>query len=177
MAVVNATNLEPLLSKPEVNVKPMVREAEVVCGPLKEKVMTEVVVPIVEVPTTDPLKQMVGNGMVATSVVEGVHVLNGLTQTHHKAATGEEVPQSMVLTSRQQYSLPEDSIVYCNFNQLYKIDPPTLDMWIDILRQVPRSVMWLLRFPCHGEPHVHRYCAERGIDSKRIIFSNVAAKV
>lgn len=55
---------------------------------------------------------------------------------HHKAATGEEVPQSLLLTSRQQYNLPEDAIVFCNFNQLYKIDPPTLDMWIEILKRV-----------------------------------------
>ncbi|PAV88559.1 hypothetical protein WR25_21848 [Diploscapter pachys] len=176
VAVMNSTNLEPLLSKADV--KPYVREAEVVCGPGKEKIITEVVVPIVEVPTTEPLKQMIGSGMVVTSVVEGVPIQNGLTQSqvHHKAATGEEVPQSLLLTSRQQYNLPDDAIVYCNFNQLYKIDPPTLDMWIEILKRVPRSVLWLLRFPFHGEQHVHKYAAERGLDPKRVVFSNVAAK-
>ncbi|CAI4229118.1 unnamed protein product [Auanema sp. JU1783] len=176
VTVLNSTNLEPLLSK--VGVKSYVREAEVVCGPAKEKIKTEVVVPMVEVPTTEPLKQMIGSGMLATSVVEGVHVQNGLTQlqTHAKAATGEEVPQSVLLTSRQQYFLPEDAVVYCNFNQLYKIDPPTLDMWVEILKKVPRSVLWLLRFPFHGEAHVHKYVQERGVDPKRVIFSNVAAK-
>lgn len=57
-------------------------------------------------------------------------------QPHTKAATGEEVPQSIMVTSRQQYNLPENAVVYCNFNQLYKIDPSTLDMWIEILKQV-----------------------------------------
>ena len=60
-------------------------------------------------------------------------------QTHTKAATGEEVPKTLLVTSRQQYGLPDDAIVYCNFNQLYKIDPPTLDMWIEIMKQV-RSI-------------------------------------
>lgn len=60
---------------------------------------------------------------------------------HHKAATGEEVPQSLLLTSRQQYNLPDDAIVFCNFNQLYKIDPPTLDMWIEILKRVGRLLV------------------------------------
>lgn len=110
--------------------------------------------PVVEVPTTEPVKQMIGNGQVATSVVDGINVQNGLAQfqvrrylpslpsnlilhqTHTKAATGEEVPQTLLVTSRQQYGLPEDAIVYCNFNQLYKIDPPTLDMWIEIIKQV-----------------------------------------
>ena len=59
-----------------------------------------------------------------------------------------------MVTSRQQYGLPEDAIVYCNFNQLYKIDPPTLKMWVNILNEVPKAVLWLLRFPqvifkCH----------------------------
>lgn len=51
---------------------------------------------------------------------------------NNKAATGEEVPRTIVVTTRSQYGLPEDSIVYCNFNQLYKIDPPTLQMWANV---------------------------------------------
>ena len=86
------------------------------------------------------------------------------------------MPQTIIVTSRQQYGLPEDATVYSNFNQLYKIDPPTLDMWIQILKRVPKSVLWLLRFPYHGEANVHKYCIERGIEAHRVIFSNVAAK-
>lgn len=76
---------------------------------------------------------MIASGQIQTSV-NGLILQNGLAtnQTHGKAATGEEVPQSIVITSRQQYGLPEDAIVYCNFNQLYKIDPPTLQMWVNV---------------------------------------------
>jgi protein O-GlcNAc transferase len=52
-----------------------------------------------------------------------------------------------MVTTRQQYGLPDDAVVYCNFNQLYKIDPATLRMWVNILNRVPHSVLWLLRFP------------------------------
>lgn len=81
----------------------------------------------------DAIETMIGSGQVQTSV-NGVVVQNGLAtnQTNTKAATGEEVPQSIVVTTRQQYGLPEDAIVYCNFNQLYKIDPPTLQMWVNV---------------------------------------------
>ena len=76
---------------------------------------------------------MIASGQIQTSV-NGLILQNGLAtnQTHGKAATGEEVPQSIVITSRQQYGLPEDAIVYCNFNQLYKIDPATLQMWVNV---------------------------------------------
>lgn len=56
-------------------------------------------------------------------------------QINNKAATGEEVLRTIVVTTRSQYGLPEDSIVYCNFNQLYKIDPPTLQMWANVRNQ------------------------------------------
>jgi protein O-GlcNAc transferase len=76
---------------------------------------------------------MIASGQVQTQV-NGVTLQNGLatTQTNTKAATGEEVPNSIVITTRQQYGLPEDAIVYCNFNQLYKIDPATLQMWVTV---------------------------------------------
>ena len=48
--------------------------------------------------------------------------------------------------------------------------------YFKFLNQVPNSVLWLLRFPYHGEQHVIRFCAQRGINTKKIIFSNVAAK-
>lgn len=74
---------------------------------------------------------MIALGQVQTSL-NGVVVKNGLatTQTNNKAATGEEVPQNIVITTRRQYLLPDDAIVYCNFNQLYKIDPQTLQSWV-----------------------------------------------
>lgn len=89
---------------------------------------------------------------------------NGLatTQTNNKAATGEEVPQSIVITTRQQYGLPDDAVVYCNFNQLYKIDPLTLHMWVYILKHVPNSVLWLLRFPAVGEPNLQATAQQLG---------------
>lgn len=76
---------------------------------------------------------MIASGQMQTSV-NGVVVQNGLAtnQTNNKAATGEEVPQNIVITTRQQYGLPEDAVVYCNFNQLYKIDPNTLQMWVNV---------------------------------------------
>lgn len=49
-------------------------------------------------------------------------------------------------------------------------------MWCEILRKVPDSILWLLKFPYHGEENIMKYCSDRGIDRKRIVFSNVAAK-
>ena len=112
-------------------------------------------------------------------MINGVLVENGATLSHTqpKIAMGEERPSSVILTARAQYGLPENAVVYCNFNQLYKIDPDTFDMWANILKAVPDSVLWLLRFPAVGEPNILQ-CAEKyGISSDRIVFSGVAPKV
>ena len=79
------------------------------------------------------LQRMITSGQVQTTV-NGLIIQNGLasTQANNKAATGEEVPQSILVTTRLQYGLPDDAVVYCNFNQLYKIDLPTLRMWCNV---------------------------------------------
>lgn len=107
--------------------------------------------------------------------VNGIILQNGLatTQTNNKAATGEEVPQSIVITTRTQYGLPDDAVVYCNFNQLYKIDPLTLHMWVYILKNVPNSVLWLLRFPAGGEPNLQLAAEQLGMTK----FCNFSLKL
>ena len=85
-------------------------------------------------------------------------------------------PSDLPLTLRSQYGLPENVIVYCNFNQLYKIDPATLENWVNILKKVPNSVLWLLRFPATGESNIVSTAQKLGLPQGRIIFSPVAAK-
>ena len=60
--------------------------------------------------------------------------------------------------------------------QLYKYDPETFSTWCAILRRVPDSVLWLLRFPPYGEARIKAEAAARGVDPARVIFTDVAAK-
>ncbi|KAK7503825.1 hypothetical protein BaRGS_00004948 [Batillaria attramentaria] len=134
---------------------------------------------VVELPPAmiQTLQAMVTSSQ-AQCTIGNVLVQNGLTtnQTNNKAATGEEVPRCVVLSARAQYGLPEDAVVYCNFNQLYKIEPATLEMWVQILKQVPNGVLWLLRFPAVGETNIVQAATSYGLPAGRIIFSNVAPK-
>ena len=97
----------------------------------------EVKVTVAQLPTTKDIDNMIQNGQVQTSV-NGLTIQNGLTTNliSAKTATGEEVPEQIMVTTRKQYSLPDDGVIYCNFNQLYKIDPATLRMWVNILNAV-----------------------------------------
>ena len=58
------------------------------------------------------------------------------------------------MPTRTEVGLPEDKIIYSCSNQLYKYDPETFQSWCNVLRRVPNSVLWLLRFPAFGEPRI-----------------------
>lgn len=124
VAVINATDLSPMIENT------VVKEIREVVVPDAKNKPVEISLKVAELSTTTPIETMIASGQCQLSV-NGVVVQNGMatTQVNNKTATGEEVPQSIVITTRQQYGLPEDAVVYCNFNQLYKIDPLTLHMW------------------------------------------------
>lgn len=77
---------------------------------------------------------------------------------------------------RSDYGLPEDKFVFACFNQLYKMDPEIFITWCNILKRVPNSVLWLLRFPAAGEMRLRAYAAAQGVKPEQIIFTDVAMK-
>lgn len=93
-----------------------------------------------------------------------------------RVASGELPAAVVPFTARAQYKLPEDKIIFCNFNQLYKVDPNTTKMWANILKAVPNSVLWLLRFPAHGEANLLATMTRLGVGREQVIFSDVAPK-
>lgn len=73
--------------------------------------------------------------------VENVQILNGASHP------GDVLSKNIVFTTRGQYGLEAQSIVFCNFNQLFKLDPSTFESWLKIISAVPNSILWLLRYP------------------------------
>lgn len=74
--------------------------------------------------------------------------------------------------TRDMVGLPEDKIVYCSFNQIAKLHPRQFDYWCRVLRDVPDSVLWLLK-PDHllTCKNILLEAEKRGIHAKRIIFA------
>ncbi|KAJ9623468.1 hypothetical protein H2203_005728 [Taxawa tesnikishii (nom. ined.)] len=75
-------------------------------------------------------------------------------------------------------TISDDTIIFGNFNQLYKIEPTTFRTWLRILARVPNSILWLLRFPDLGEHHLKATAAHwAGPEvASRVIFTDVAPK-
>ncbi|KAH7543355.1 hypothetical protein FEM48_Zijuj02G0175400 [Ziziphus jujuba var. spinosa] len=77
---------------------------------------------------------------------------------------------------RSDYGLPEDKFIFACFNQLYKMDPEIFNTWCNILKRVPNSALWLLRFPAAGEMRLRAYAIAQGVQPDQIIFTDVAMK-
>lgn len=75
-------------------------------------------------------------------------------------------------TTREAHGLPDEAFVYCSFNAVHKYNPPLFDLWCDILRQTPGSVLWLNR---PSDIIAGRLCKEaeaRGVAAERLIFAS-----
>ena len=59
---------------------------------------------------------------------------------------------------------------------MYKLDPITFKVWMDILKNVPNSVLWLLEYPSDAKENLKREAAENGVDPERIIITPKATK-
>jgi protein O-GlcNAc transferase len=94
----------------------------------------------------------------------------------HRQSAKDLVDLPTGAVTRAQYGISEDKFVFCNFNQLYKIDPATFDVWVRMLKRVPNSVLWLLRFPPVGEQFLLAEARKRGVREDQIIFSDVATR-
>ena len=76
--------------------------------------------------------------------------------------------------SRTTYGLPEDKIIFGAFNQSYKVDRGSFGVWMQILRAVPNSVLWLLGQSQAARANLSRHAQLDDIDPARIIFAPFA---
>jgi predicted O-linked N-acetylglucosamine transferase (SPINDLY family) len=75
------------------------------------------------------------------------------------------------IPSRESCGLPEDSFVFCAFNNNHKYTPEIFSVWMNILKQVPNSVIWLLAEIPQVETNLRKEAARLGIDASRLVFA------
>ncbi len=76
--------------------------------------------------------------------------------------------------SRASVELPEEAFVFCSFNNNFKFTPDLFTVWMNILRRVPGSVLWLVADYPEVRENLYRYAEQAGIDRKRLIFNSRA---
>ncbi|HEY3178905.1 MAG TPA: tetratricopeptide repeat protein [Casimicrobiaceae bacterium] len=104
----------------------------------------------------------------AADYAETLALLPGCYQVNDRKRPIAEPPARSVL------DLPTGSVVFCCFNNIYKLNPQVFDVWARILTAVPDSVLWLLARR-DSDPTIANLRAEarkRGIDPARIVFAS-----
>ena len=76
--------------------------------------------------------------------------------------------------TKKELALPENSFVFCCFNNNFKITPNVFNIWMNILKNVKNSVLWLM---IKGDNqtvknHLKKEALKKGIESDRLIFAN-----
>ena len=92
------------------------------------------------------------------------YIKSGFTYDRQRIVSSEQM-------SRGQFGLPDDAFVFTCQNTYQKIMPEVFDIWMDILRSVPGSVLWLADQYQLGKDNLLKEAKLRGVESKRLIFN------
>ena len=70
-----------------------------------------------------------------------------------------------------ELGLPDDRFVFCCFSNHYKITEEMFAAWIEILRRVDHSILWLIADNIWSCSNLADAARNAGIDPARIVFA------
>lgn len=73
--------------------------------------------------------------------------------------------------TRTDFSLPSSGVIFCCFNNAFKITPDVFDVWMRLLHEVEGSVLWLLEANSSVKSNLRKEAEARGIAADRLIFA------
>lgn len=73
--------------------------------------------------------------------------------------------------TRAELGLPETAFVFCSFNNNFKITPDLFDVWMNLLKRVEGSVLWLFQDNAAAAENLQKEAAARGVEPHRLIFA------
>ncbi len=74
---------------------------------------------------------------------------------------------------RRELGLPEQGVVFACFNRAEKLDPDRFGLWLEILKQVPGSVLCLLLERPLVRQRLRQLAAAAGIAPERLVFGEL----
>lgn len=79
--------------------------------------------------------------------------------------------------SRGELGLPENGFVFCCFNQPYKLNPRTFEIWMRLLKAVEGSVLWLKDNGAAATENLRREARQHGVAAERLVFAPQAPRI
>ena len=85
--------------------------------------------------------------------------------------TDSSVKISEHTPTRAECGLPETGMIFCSFSHDYKIAPAMYDVWMNLLKKVPGSVLWLMSRGELSQKNLRKEAELRGVDPARLVFA------
>ena len=79
---------------------------------------------------------------------------------------------SKKIFKKRDIGLSEDDFVFSCFNANNKISPIEFDIWMNLLKRVKNSFLWLYKSNDYSVINLKKESEKRGVESKRIIFAD-----
>jgi protein O-GlcNAc transferase len=73
--------------------------------------------------------------------------------------------------SRTDCGLPDAGFIFCSFNHAYKITADLFALWMELLKAIPGSVLWLLQSNRFAPANLRRAAENHGVSGQRIVFA------
>ena len=119
---------------------------------------------------------LIGDAVAIPEGQDGYFSEHIIRMPHAFLPNDDRQPVATETPRRSDLGLPPDGIVFCAFNNTYKINPQMFDIWMKLLRETPGSVLWLRAGEGAARTNLAREARTRGVDPDRLVFaSRVAA--
>jgi predicted O-linked N-acetylglucosamine transferase (SPINDLY family) len=73
--------------------------------------------------------------------------------------------------ARAEFGLPDDAFVFCCFNGVQKFTRFSVLRWMEILKRVPNSVLWLLESIPATQQRLKDFAEANGVSASRLVFA------
>jgi len=74
--------------------------------------------------------------------------------------------------NKENLDLPNDTFIFCCFNTVSKILPVMINLWSNILNEVPKSILWLISDNDFEKKNLMIEFEKKNINKKKIKFSD-----
>ena len=74
--------------------------------------------------------------------------------------------------NKKNLDLPNDTFIFCCFNTVSKILPVMINLWSNILNEVPKSILWLISDNDFAKKNLNIEIEKKNINKKKIKFSD-----
>ena len=78
---------------------------------------------------------------------------------------------SSMKTQKKDFDLNQNSIIFCCFNNTFKITSEEFTIWLKVLKKIDDSLLWLMDTNDIAKKNIINFTKKFGIDSQRIKFA------